>query len=76
MMSFQKKSIFADDIKQCVLKLSEKDREILYLRCVLGLTHNDIANSLHISDTTSRKRLQTARDNLLMLLEKEDIYNE
>lgn len=64
------------DIIDCIKKLSYTDQEILYLRINCDLSYSEIANSLHISNTAARKRLQNARENLEQLLEKENIYHE
>ncbi len=63
-----------DDIIECIRKLSPIDQEILYLRINFGLKHNEIADTLHISNAAARKRLQTAKENLLKLLNEEEIY--
>lgn len=65
-----------EEIVRCIKELSSTDQEILYLRINLGLKHNEIADTLHISNTAARKRLQSAKENLIALLEKEEIYSE
>ena len=64
------------EIVRCIKELSYKDQEILYLRINCGLKYKEIADSLHISNTAARKRLQSAKENLVALLEKEEIYHE
>ncbi len=64
------------EIVRCIKKLSYTDQEILYLRINFGLKHNEIADTLHISNAAARKRLQSAKENLIVLLEKEEIYCE
>ncbi len=64
------------EIVHCIKELSYTDQEILYLRINCGLKYNEIANSLHIPNAAARKRMQTARENLEKLLEKESIYHE
>lgn len=64
------------EIVRCIKELSYTDQEILYLRINFGLKHNEIADTLHISNAAARKRLQSARENLIALLEKEEIYRE
>ncbi len=57
-------------IHECIRKLSDKDREILYLKVTFGFTHREIARHLRISQAAARKRLQSARKNLSKLLKK------
>lgn len=64
------------EIIRCIKELSYTDQEILYLRINFGLKHNEIADTLHISNAAARKRLQSAKENLVTLLEKEEIYHE
>ncbi len=64
------------EIVHCIKELSYTDQEILYLRINCGLKYNEIADSLHIPNAAARKRMQTARENLEKLLEKESIYHE
>ena len=61
-------------IKECMKKLNQTDKEIIYLRYTLGLSHKQIADTLGISQSASRKRLQKAKQTLRKLLEKEG-YN-
>lgn len=63
-----------DDIIGCIKELSDTDQEILYLRINFGLKYNEIADTLHISNTAARKRLQNARNDLLKKLNEEEIY--
>lgn len=55
-------------IHECIKKLSDTDREILYLRVTLGFGYHDIAQHLGISQAAARKRLEYARKNLSKLL--------
>lgn len=64
------------EIVHCIKELSYTDQEILYLRINCGLKYKEIADSLHIPNAAARKRMQTARENLEKLLEKESIYHE
>ena len=45
-------------IKECMRRLCEADREILYLKYSLALGHGEIALALGISQEASRKRLR------------------
>lgn len=60
-------------IKECMRRLCEADREILYLKYFLALGHGEIALALGISQEASRKRLQKAKQRLKELLEKEGL---
>lgn len=62
----------AQHLKECIRDLSYTDREILYLRCSLGLEYEQIAQALGISLDASRQRLRHARAKLRSLLEKEN----
>ena len=64
------------EIVRCIKKLSYTDQEILYLRINFDLKYNEIADTLHISNAAARKRMQSAKENLVALLEKEEIYHE
>lgn len=60
-------------IKECMKRLCQTDKEILYLRYALQLDHSEIALTLGISREASRKRLQKAKHSLKQLLEKEGL---
>lgn len=60
-------------IIECINELSETDGVILWLYFFHGLSGKEIANTLHITYEAVRKRLQTAKNNLKKLLEKEKI---
>lgn len=64
------------EIVRCIKELSYTDQEILYLRINYGLKYKEIADTLHISNAAARKRLQNAKENLITLLKKEEIYHE
>ena len=61
-------------IKECMKKLSQTDKEIIYLRYTLDMDHKQISDTLGISRSASRKRLQKAKQALKRLLEEEG-YN-
>lgn len=61
-------------IKECLKRLSQTDKEIIYLRYTLDMDHKQISNVLGISQEASRKRLQKAKQALKRLLEEEG-YN-
>ncbi len=61
-------------LKECITKLLETDREILFLRFELELDHSEIAAALGISETASRQRVRYAKSKLRKLLEMEGYY--
>lgn len=58
-------------LTECIEKLSDTDREILYLRYDLELEYGDIAAALSITEAAARQRAMYARNKLKALLEKE-----
>lgn len=58
-------------LAECLDKLGDTDREILYLRFELGLEYGEIAHTLGISDQAARQRVRHARNRLGELLEGE-----
>ena len=55
-------------VLECIKKLSDTDREILYLRTYYGLEYSEIAQTLGINAAAARKRLEHARKSLSKLL--------
>lgn len=60
------------DWSESIKKLSQADKDILYLRCILQLDYKAISKMLGISQGAARVRVFTARENLKKLLGKED----
>ncbi len=58
--------------RSCISQLSQTDKDILYLRCILNLNYKEISKILGISQGTARARAFAAKENLKKLLEKED----
>lgn len=58
------------NLKECIERLSDTDREILYLRCSLGLEYEQIAQALSISQDAARQRLRHARRKLRNIMEE------
>ena len=56
-------------LKECIRKLSEQDREILYLRFNCSLDYTTISHSIGVSAAAARKRVQYAKEHLRVLLE-------
>ncbi len=60
------------DWNESIKMLTQTDKDILYLRCILQLDYKAIAKTLGISQGAARVRVYTARENLKKLLGKED----
>ena len=58
--------------RSCISQLSQTDKDILYLRCILNLDYKEISKILGISQGAARARAFAAKENLKKLLEKED----
>ena len=58
-------------LKECLSKLNDTDRDILYLRYELGYSHDEIAAALGISEDASRQRVRYAKSKLRKLLDEE-----
>ena len=65
-------SVDADyiSLKDCISRLSETDKEILYLRVNLGMDFSLISKTLGISSAAARQRYRYAKRNLKKLLAK------
>lgn len=67
--------ISADDLLECVTKLSDGYRTVFNLYAIEGYNHAEIANLLNISENTSRSQFMRARmilqKNVLSLFENE-----
>ncbi|MBR4621998.1 MAG: sigma-70 family RNA polymerase sigma factor [Ruminococcus sp.] len=61
-----------DRLKDCLEKLSDTDREILYLRFDLELGYEEISSALGLAPTAARQRLRYAKKKLRALLEEEE----
>ena len=55
----------------CIEKLKQTDRDILYLRVTLGLDYKQIASSFGITEEAARQRFRHAKSSLAVILEKE-----
>lgn len=63
-------------MKTCVSKLSERDREILYLRVNMGFAYKEIAAALGISQSAARMRYHSAKSNLKKFLSEGEMTYE
>ncbi|RYD70042.1 MAG: sigma-70 family RNA polymerase sigma factor [Sphingobacteriales bacterium] len=63
-------TLSAEEIYNLILQLPTGYRTVFNLFVVEGLTHAEIAESLNITESTSRTQLAKARKNLQLMLEK------
>ena len=59
-------------LKKAIASLSEKEQEILYLRCVMNMSFREIGNILNIKEGTARQRMTEARNSLMKKIKGED----
>ena len=59
-------------LKKAISSLSDKDQEILYLRCVMNMSFREIGNILNIKEGTARQRMTEARNSLMKKIKGED----
>ena len=59
-------------LKKAISSLSDKDQEILYLRCIMNMSFREIGNILNIKEGTARQRMSEARNNLMKKIKGED----
>jgi RNA polymerase sigma-70 factor (ECF subfamily) len=62
--------ITADELLSCVAQLSEGYRTVFNLYAIEGYSHAEIAESLQISENTSRSQFMRARNILQKNIEK------
>ena len=63
-------------LSDCILKLPEMYRDILYLYHIYGYSFHELSILLSISVETAKKRAQRARPMLKLLLETEGYHHE
>ena len=59
-------------LKKAISSLSEKEQEILYLRCIMNMSFREIGNILNIKEGTARQRMAEARNSLMKKIKGED----
>lgn len=59
-------------LKNAISSLSDKEQEILYLRCIMNMSFREIGNILGIKEGTARQRMSEARNNLMKKIKGED----
>lgn len=60
------------DLSKAVLQLPVTDRDLITLKYVHEFTNPEIAQALGLKEATVRKRLERAKQKILILLEKEE----
>jgi RNA polymerase sigma-70 factor (ECF subfamily) len=65
-----------EEISMGIDQLSEKHREILVMREVTGMSYEDIAVTLDLSEGTVKSRLSRARQNLVQILNKHGTFSQ
>jgi len=64
--------ISQDKLKHFIKKLPALQRDVLTLRCMMGLSISDTAKSLNISQSSVKERLRLARKAIQEFIRKED----
>lgn len=59
-------------LKKAISSLSEKEQEMLYLRCIMNMSFREIGNILNIKEGTARQRMSEARNSLMKKIKGED----
>jgi len=59
-------------LKKAISSLSDKEQEILYLRCIMNVSFREIGNILNIKEGTARQRMAQARNSLMKKIKGED----
>lgn len=67
-------NVARDELKSFIKTLPSLQRDVLMMRCVMGLSVNDTAESLNISESAVKVRLHLARKAVREFLEKENLY--
>ncbi len=66
------KRLSANELMACITKLPKTDRAIFNLFAIEGYSHKEIADLLHITESTSRTLFSKARKKLREMVEKLD----
>lgn len=59
-------------LKKAISSMSDKEQEILYLRCIMNMSFREIGNILNIKEGTARQRMAQARNSLMKRIKGED----
>ncbi len=67
---FAEQTISAELIKNCLGKLSQKNRDLLILRYYIGFSEKETADVLHMTEVNVRKSVYRAKKKLELLVEE------
>lgn len=71
-----RQSELSDLLQQCLMELSEEQREVVIMKEYEGLKFREIAEALNISENTVKSRMYYGLDGLKKILEKKNITKE
>jgi len=71
-----RQSELSDLLQQCLMELSEEQREVVIMKEYEGLKFREIAEALNISENTVKSRMYYGLDGLKKILEKKKITKE
>jgi RNA polymerase sigma factor (sigma-70 family) len=66
----------SDLLQQCLMELSDEQREVVIMKEYEGLKFREIAEALHISENTVKSRMYYGLDGLKRILERRNITKE
>ena len=69
-------SELSDLLQQCLMELSEEQREVVIMKEYEGLKFREIAEALHVSENTVKSRMYYGLDGLKKILEEKKITKE
>lgn len=69
-------SELSDLLQQCLMELSEEQREVVIMKEYEGLKFREIAEALNISENTVKSRMYYGLDGLKRILEKRNITKD
>ncbi len=69
-------SELSDLLQECLLELSEEQREVVIMKEYEGLKFREIADTLNISENTAKSRMYYGLEALKRILEKKNITKE
>jgi RNA polymerase sigma factor (sigma-70 family) len=66
----------SDLLQQCMMELSDEQREVVIMKEYEGLKFREIAEALQISENTVKSRMYYGLDGLKKILERKNITKE
>jgi RNA polymerase sigma-70 factor (ECF subfamily) len=69
-------SELSDLLQQCLMELSDEQREVVIMKEYEGLKFREIAEALNISENTVKSRMYYGLDGLKKILESKNITKE